>query len=158
MELCHSLETDSFILALRRFIARRGQVKELRSDNGTNFVEAERELRVAMEAWNQAKIHDALLQKGIKWVFYTPAASHHGGVWERMITSVRKVLGALVKEKSLENESLKPLFCETESLINGRPLTTASDDPKDLEPRRLITSCFFKTARPFHQRAKGDLY
>ena len=134
LEVCHSLDTDSFIHALRRFIARRGQVKEIRSDNGSNFVGGERELRVMIDSWNQAKIHDALLQKSIKWVFNPPGASHHGGVWERLIRSTRKVLGALVKEQSLDDESLQTLLCECESIINGRPLTTVSDDPKDLEP------------------------
>lgn len=47
IEVASSLDTDSFINALRRFIARRGQVLEFRSDNGTNFVGAERELRKA---------------------------------------------------------------------------------------------------------------
>nr|XP_058944749.1 uncharacterized protein LOC131772813 [Pocillopora verrucosa] len=134
LEVCHSLDTDSFIHALRRFIARRGQVKEIRSDNGSNFVGGERELRVMIDSWNQARIHDALLQKSIKWVFNPPGASHHGGVWERLIRSTRKVLGALVKEQSLDDESLQTLLCECESFINGRPLTTVSDDPKDLEP------------------------
>lgn len=134
LKVCHSFDTNSFILALRRFIARRGQVKEIRSDNGSNFVGGERELRFMIESWNQAKIHDAFLQKSIKWVFNPPGALHRGGVWERLTRSTRKVLGALVKEQSLDDESLQTLLCECESIINGRPLTTVSDDPKDLEP------------------------
>ena len=39
-----SLETDSFIQALRRFIARRGNIRVLHSDNGFNFVRAQKEL------------------------------------------------------------------------------------------------------------------
>lgn len=50
IEVVPSLDTDSFINALRRFAARRGQVWELRSDNGTNFVGAERELRNALNS------------------------------------------------------------------------------------------------------------
>ena len=42
IEIAHSLETDSFIQSLRRFAARRGQVKEMRSDNGTNFLGGEK--------------------------------------------------------------------------------------------------------------------
>ncbi|XP_026012642.1 uncharacterized protein LOC113014968 [Astatotilapia calliptera] len=38
LEVAHSLDTGSCINAIRRFICRRGQVKEIRSDNGTNFV------------------------------------------------------------------------------------------------------------------------
>ena len=134
LEDSFSLDTDSFILALCRFIARRGQVKVIRSDNGTNFTGGEKELRVIIEGWNQAKIHDALLQKGIKWVFNPAAASHHGGVWERLIRSTRKILGGLVKEQRLDDESLLTLMCEAETIINGRTLTIVSDDPKDLEP------------------------
>ncbi|KAL9976388.1 hypothetical protein ACROYT_G013686 [Oculina patagonica] len=89
LEVSHTLDTDSFILALRSFISHRGQVKEIRYDNGTNFVGGEKELRTSIEEWNQAKIHEALLQKGIKWVFNPPGASHHGGVWERLIGSTQ---------------------------------------------------------------------
>ncbi len=48
----------------------------MRSDNGTNFVGAERELREALSNLNHSKIENAMLQKGIKWVFNSPAASH----------------------------------------------------------------------------------
>lgn len=45
LEVPNSLETDACINAIRCFISRRGQVVNIRSDNGTNFVRAERELR-----------------------------------------------------------------------------------------------------------------
>ncbi|KAK0132603.1 hypothetical protein N1851_032471 [Merluccius polli] len=48
IEVAPSLDTDYFINALRRFVARRGQVREIRSDNGTNFIGGERELREAI--------------------------------------------------------------------------------------------------------------
>ncbi|XP_035233641.1 uncharacterized protein LOC118205464 [Stegodyphus dumicola] len=38
-ELTKSLSADSFIMALRRFIARRGRISILYTDNGTNFVD-----------------------------------------------------------------------------------------------------------------------
>ena len=44
IEVAYSLDTDSSLMALRRFIARRGQVKEIRSDNRTNFTNGERKL------------------------------------------------------------------------------------------------------------------
>jgi len=160
LEVSHSLDTDSFILALRRFIARGGQVKEIRSDNGTNFIGEERELRVMIESWNQAKIHDTLLQKGIKWVFNPPAASHHGGVWKRLIKSTRKVMGGLVKEQCLEDESLQTLLCEAESIVNGRPLMTVSGDRRDLNPltpnHLLLLS--HDTSLPSGLFVKSDMY
>ena len=49
---------------------------------------------------------ETLLQKGIKWVFNPEAASHYGGVRERLVRSTRMVLGSLVKEQALEDKSL----------------------------------------------------
>ncbi|TWW53100.1 hypothetical protein D4764_10G0012140 [Takifugu flavidus] len=40
----------------RRFISRRGQVSELRSDNGTNLISTENELREALKRWNMDQI------------------------------------------------------------------------------------------------------
>lgn len=134
VEVAHSLDTDSFICALNRFISRRGRPEEIRSDNGTNFVGAERELSDAISTWNETKIVNFLLQREIQWKFNPPYASHMGGVWERQIRTVRKVLNALVKEQVLDDEGLMTLMCEAESIVNGRPLTMVSSDPKDYEP------------------------
>ena len=41
IEVADSLETDSFINALRRLICRRGSVREIRCYRGTNFIGAE---------------------------------------------------------------------------------------------------------------------
>ena len=49
IEVAESLETDSFMNALRRSISRRGSPKVIRSDNGTNLCGGERELREAPE-------------------------------------------------------------------------------------------------------------
>ena len=58
IEVAHSLDTDSFLHALRRLITRRGQVREIRSDNGTNFVGARRELREAINEIDQREIRE----------------------------------------------------------------------------------------------------
>ena len=44
LKLAHYMSTDAFLLALCRFISRRGFVKVLRSDNGSKFIGAKREL------------------------------------------------------------------------------------------------------------------
>lgn len=134
IEIAHTLDTDSCLNAIRRFVCRRGQVSVMRSDNGTNLVAAERELREAIQDWNQSKISDSLMQRGIQWVFNPPAGSHFGGIWERQIRSVRKVLRSVLREQSVNDECLLTLMCEVESVLNNRPLTTATDDPADPEP------------------------
>ena len=134
IEVSHTLETDSFINALQRFIARRGQPVEIRSDNGTNFTGAQLELRRALEQWNQAHIDDFLQRREIQWIFNPPGASHMGGVWERQIRTVRSVLRGLLPLQVLDEEALTTLMCIVEGIVNGRPITRISDDPKDLAP------------------------
>ena len=148
IEVAHSLDTDSFLLALRRFIARRGQVQEIRSDNGTNITSGERELRESIEAWNNEKIHEAMLQRNIKWSFNPPCGSHHGGIWERCIRSLRKILRALLQEQTTDDEGLATLMCEVESILNNRPLTVVSNDSRDLEPLTPNHLLLLKTDAP----------
>jgi hypothetical protein len=100
------------------------------SHNGTNIVGAASELREHILAWNESKIHGSLLKKGIDWKFNPPAASHFGGVWERMIRTIRKILYTLMRQQmaKLDDYSLITLFCEVESIINSRPITKSISD------------------------------
>ena len=61
LEAVNNLSADNFILALRRFLARRGPTTSLRSDNGTNFTGANNEFRKAYQEMDHSKIHDYLL-------------------------------------------------------------------------------------------------
>ena len=72
IEAAESLETDSFINALRRSISRRGKPKVIRSDNGINLCGGERDLREAVDSWNQQKINSFLHQRNIDWKFNSP--------------------------------------------------------------------------------------
>jgi len=148
LEVARSLDTDSFINSLRRFISRRGPVRQLRSDQGTNFVGARRELAQAVTEMDQQKIKSELLQSQCDWFPFNmnvPAASHMGGVWERQIRSVRAVLSALLRDNGmqLDDESLTTLMCEAEAIVNSRPLTTEQlgdpDAPSPLTPNHLLT-------------------
>ena len=64
IEVTCTMGTDSFIQALRRFMARRGKVRSIRSGNGTNFVGIANKLRKALEEMNQDQIRDYILQNG----------------------------------------------------------------------------------------------
>ena len=134
IEVVHSLDTDSFINAVRRFINLRGSPSTIYSDNGSNFTAGERELRESLEDWNQQSIEKFLRQKNIRWKFNPPGASHMGGAWERTIRSVRKILRALLGQQFVSDEILRTLMSEVEGILNSRPLTPVSSDPKDLDP------------------------
>ena len=63
IEVCTDLTSDSFILALRRFIAIRGHVSCIRCDQGTNFVGASNELKVSLQQMEQGPVKSFLLSQ-----------------------------------------------------------------------------------------------
>ena len=134
LEVFNSMDTDEFIMCLRRFINRRGDVKELRCDNGSNFVGSERELKKSLQEWNQGQIERELIQRGCKWIFQPPTASSMSGVWERMVRSAKTVLKSILGAQTVTDVVLRTLVTEVERILNGRALTANSDDPNDLEP------------------------
>ena len=82
LEVAATLETDSLINALRRFVCRRDPIRQLRSDQGTNFVGARRELKEALDELSHTKIRSELQRHGCdRFVFKlnVPSASHMGG-------------------------------------------------------------------------------
>lgn len=132
IEIAHSLTTNSFIAAFQRFISRRGVPEKVYSDNGSNLVSGDHELRKSIQEWNKSNISKYMVQQDIEWQFNPPAASHRGGAWERIIRSARTILKSLVKEQILMDEGLLTLMAEVEKILNDRPLTPVSDDTNDL--------------------------
>ena len=66
IEITHSLDNDSFILALRHLIARIGNVQTIFSDNGSNFIGSENELRRALlEEMDKEKLQ--FFYASIRW-------------------------------------------------------------------------------------------
>ena len=148
LEVAHTLEADSFLNALRRFTWRRGPVRQLRSDRGTNFIGARREFREALSEIDKNKVKNEMLNMNCDWIemkFNVPSASHMGGVWERQIKTVRGVLSVLLEKNGtqLNDEALHTLMCEAAALVNSRPLTTDNTTSPDLlqplTPNHLLT-------------------
>ena len=84
------------MLSLKRFIARRGQVKGLMSDNGTNFIGAERELKDTLNGIDQNRITNFLSQHSIEWKFNLPFSPWIGGIWEALIKSGKGALKVVI--------------------------------------------------------------
>ena len=148
IETANTLETESFINALRRFYAERGPIRQLRSNRGRNFVGAQRELQEALSEMGKGKIHNTLLVENCEWVSFKtkpPSDGHMGGSWERQIRTVRCVLVSLLEEavNQLDDESGRTLLKEVQAVVNSRPLAlndiSSPDSPETLTPNHLLT-------------------
>lgn len=138
IEIAHSLDAESFLCAFSRFTSRRGQPSDVYSDNGTNFTAAystsKEEFKKLQDKMSQTRIYDRLRKSQIQWHFNPPAASHMGGIWERVIRSIRRILKALLQEQVVNDEALLTFMVEVERILNDRPLVRQENHPDDLDP------------------------
>ena len=167
LETANSLDSSSFINASRRFMNRRGAVRQLRSDQGTNFIGARGELKAALCEMNQDHVQDYLLKNGCEWIpfkFNVPHSSHMGGTWERMIHSVRNALEPLLLQvgSQLDDETLRTLLTEVEWIINSRPLSIDNlcdaEAPEPLTPNHLLTMKPKRVLPPPGKFQRADMY
>ena len=134
LELVSDCSTEAFIAALRRFTSRRGLCTSIHSDQGTNFVGADRMLQemLALRDTGRSLIHSTLLKEGIEWKFNPPAAPHFGGLWEAAVKSTKYHLRRVIGDQNLTFEEMSTLLHQIEACLNSRPLQAMSDDPGDL--------------------------
>ena len=129
--MAFGIDTDSFLNAFYRMVNRRGLPREMLSDNGTNFVEAERELRELVEALDQSKIAESTANNGVMWHFKPPLAPYFGGVHETMIKAAKRAVNAVLGNADVTDEGLTTTFTGAEALLNSRRLTYQSANPED---------------------------
>ncbi|XP_067635222.1 uncharacterized protein [Eurosta solidaginis] len=156
LELAHDLSTDAFLLCLRNFINRRGTPIRIRSDNGTNFVGAQRELNEAHRMLNFERISDEATSRNIDWKFNCPSNPSSGGCWERLIGVVKRILLKTLREEAPKEDTLRSVLIEAENILNSRPLTdvplsSEGDDP--ITPNHFLVGCpnSMQTAQPADQ-------
>ncbi|XP_073669326.1 uncharacterized protein [Paramisgurnus dabryanus] len=133
LDLLSHMNADSFLMALRRFIARRGKPFELLSDRGTNFIGGNRELQEVYQSLT-SDLQALLAKQRISFKFNPPHAPHFGGTWEREIRSIKIALQTTLGAQAVTEEVLRTVMIEIEGILNSKPLGYVSSDIADPDP------------------------
>lgn len=129
-ELVTALSTAAFLLALERFISRRGRPATIYSDNGTNFVGAAN----MFKTMDWERIVRETGSRRIQWKFNPPTASWWGGWWERLVRNMKDLLKRMLGTRRLNYDQLQSCVCSVEAVVNQRPLTYVTERGDDLVP------------------------
>ena len=126
IELVESLSFEDFILAFKRFSARRGIPSVVYSDNAKTFEAAHRYFQKVMG------------HVGLHWKFSAPLAPWWGGWWERLIRSVKSSLRKSLSQSLLSRIQLETNLHEIEACVNSRPLTYVEETGIPLTPSHFL--------------------
>ncbi|KAL6726668.1 hypothetical protein Aduo_008614 [Ancylostoma duodenale] len=119
-----------FLLAFRRFIARRSVPDTILSDNAPTF-KLGREILVneLIKIEEDASVRTFAAENDVKWNFITPRSPWKGGFYERLVASVKMALKKTVRKHTIDLWTRKTLLFEIEATLNTRPITPVSTNP-----------------------------
>ncbi|KAK3803548.1 hypothetical protein RRG08_027825 [Elysia crispata] len=126
LELVDSLSLEDFILAFKRFVARRGHPSIIYSDNAQTF-------KAAHKVFQRE-----LGYMGLDWKFSAPLAPWWGGFWERLVRSVKSALRKSLGNTRVSRVQLDTTLQQVEACINSRPLIYVRDDCNPLTPSHFL--------------------
>ncbi|VDL79031.1 unnamed protein product [Nippostrongylus brasiliensis] len=140
LEVVEDLTTGAFLSSFIRFISRRGVPKYVRSDCGTNFKLGQKVIQKLFEDDENREntVMSYCATEGIKWVFNPPGAPWMGGVWERLVGSVKRALQKTFGRKRLNFVQLCTAMARTEAVLNTRPITKIHNSDLSEIPLRPI--------------------
>lgn len=153
LELVSDLSAAAFLLAFKRFVARRGMCTTVYSDNALTFKRSSRDLKLMFDSLQSEETLSYFADHRIRWKYIVERAAWWGGFWERLVRSVKVSLRKVLGRSSLNFEELTTILNEVEAVINSRPLTfvySEADEPEPLSPGHFLVGRKL-TALPPHR-------
>ena len=122
-EIVADLSTEEFLLAMRRFIARRGKPQQIVLDNVPQFKLTKSSLDVAWEnAIRDSDVQSHIAKQRIKWSFIVQLSPWMRGFYGRSVGVSKMALRKAIGKACLTMLQLQAFLTETEAFINSRPL------------------------------------
>lgn len=131
LEVVTDLSEESFLLAFKRFVARRSVPRLMMSDNGSAFKAAAERITRSNK---KNRIAQTLADTGTEWKFIPVRAPWFGGYWERLIGLTKRAIKTTLGKACVSLEMLTTIVTEIEGTMNNRPITYISTDIKDASP------------------------
>ena len=125
LDVTQSLETSEFIRSLKRFIARRGRLVKIYSDNGKTFVGTEKWPKQIMHV---EQVQDYLAHQNMKWQFNLSRPSWWGGQFEHLTWLVKSSLNKTIGSGMLTWKELREVMLDVEIAVNSRPLSYVEEE------------------------------
>ncbi|XP_055622236.1 uncharacterized protein LOC129765826 [Toxorhynchites rutilus septentrionalis] len=153
-EIIADLSSAACINAVKRFVARRGRVRELHCDNGTAFVGADRELRLLRKEFLRQLDAEEWTTYCLESRFIPARSPHFGGIWEAGIKSFKFHFRRIMGNRSFSVDQFLTVAAQIESILNSRPLSPLSESPTDYS---ALTPGHFLIGEPLFSIPEPDL-
>ena len=126
LDVVSSASSKDFLHTLRRFISRRGCPWKIITDNGSNFIADE--------------TREFATNIAIDWKYNVPCAPWMGGIWERLVSCVKRCLKKAIGSRQITYTELQTFVYEIENVLNNRPICDDYDDDLEevLTPNHLL--------------------
>ena len=146
LEAVSDLSADSLMAALRRFVFRRGLPQTIYTDNGTNFVAVDSDLKAAYALLDtpptKQKVAVYRAEHTVTWKRIPARAPNFGGLWETAVHSDKRLLKKATYNLSLTFKEFDTVMTQVEAILNNRPVvpleTPAEDRTGPLTPGHFL--------------------
>ncbi len=130
VEVTDAYSTDSFLLAVRRFMAMHGAPSRFQSDQGTQLVAADKQIRT----WDLARVQSEVGARGAEWHLVPTGAQHFNGQAEQMIGLLKPCLDQALAGKRYSYGELATVMAVAAQIVNSRPIARGSEDTQAVGP------------------------
>ena len=141
LEIVADLSAEEFVLALRRFIARRGKPQQIILDNAPQFKLRRSSVDVAWEsAVRDRDVQLHIVEQRTKWSFIVQLFPWIGGFYETFVGISKMALRKAIRKTCITMLQIQTFLTETEAIINSRPFIYLG---VDLNDRTKLTHSHF---------------